>query len=68
MKLALLSLRTINQFVGLDQEDHLNHLATLYELCETLGTNYDDGDVIHPKLFPFSLTGKARIWLQSHPN
>lgn len=63
MKLALLTLMTINQFVSLDQEDLFNHLATFYKLYETLGIVYDDEDVIYLRLLPFSLTGKAKIWL-----
>jgi len=67
MKLALLSLITTNQFSSLEQEDPFNHLVTFYKLCGTLGTNSDDEDVVYLRLFPFSLIGNAKTWLQSHP-
>jgi len=57
-----------NQFFCLHQEGPFNHHVTFYEGCATLGTNSNDEDTIYLKLFPFSLTGKAKIWLQSHPS
>jgi len=68
MKPALLSLITTNHFSGLDQEKPFNHLAMLYELCGTLGTDSDDEKVVSLRLFCFSLIGKAKTWLQSHLN
>lgn len=68
MKPSLLSLTTTNQFAGLHQEDQSNHLATFYELCETLGTNFNDEEVVYLMLFPISVTRRVKIWLQSHSN
>jgi len=68
MKPALLSLITTNQFVGSDNEDPYNHLTTFYELCGTMGILGEDEEAIYLRLFPFSLTVKAKIWLQCQPN
>ena len=63
MKPAWLSLIIASQFVGLDNEDPYNHLTTFYELCGTMGISGKGEEVAHLRLFPFSLTGKAKHWL-----
>jgi len=68
MKPAFLSLISSNQFVGLDHEDPYTHLSTFYELCSTMGVSTEEEEAVYLRLFPFSLTGKAKTWLQSHPN
>ena len=64
MKLALLSLITANQYRGFDNEDPYNHLATFYELYDTMGILREDEEENYLGLFPFTLFGKAKIWLQ----
>nr|KYP44106.1 hypothetical protein KK1_034422 [Cajanus cajan] len=68
MKPAFLSLVSSQQFVGLDHEDPYSHLSNFYELCGTMGIPEGDEEAVYLRLFPFSLTGKAKVWLQSHPN
>ncbi|XP_020209235.1 uncharacterized protein LOC109794168, partial [Cajanus cajan] len=68
MKPALLSLITANQFAGMDHEDPYTHLSTFYELIGTMGIPGEDEEAVYLRLFPFSLTGKAKTWLQAHPN
>ncbi|XP_020201932.1 uncharacterized protein LOC109787777 [Cajanus cajan] len=81
MKPTLLSLITTNQFVGMDHEDPYTHLFSFYELIDTMGVPEEDEKAVRPRyvpgedeeavylrLFPFSLTSKAKTWLQAHPN
>nr|KYP38662.1 hypothetical protein KK1_040093 [Cajanus cajan] len=68
MKPALLQLISSHQFAGLDHEDPHTHLYTFYELCGSVGISGDDEEALFMRLFPFSLTGKAKAWLQSQPN
>ena len=56
------------QFMGLDHEDPYTHLSTFYELTATMGFEERDKEAAHMKLFPFSLAGKAKDWLNLHPN
>jgi len=65
MNPIILSLISSNQFAGLDNEDPYNHLATFYELCGTMGIVEENEEVAYLRLFPFSLSGKAKTWLQS---
>ena len=68
MKPAFLTLISSHQFTGLDHEDPYAHLSTFYELTGTMGFEDEDLEAIYLRLFPFSLEGKAKEWLKSHPN
>ncbi|XP_020208580.1 uncharacterized protein LOC109793528 [Cajanus cajan] len=68
MKPAFLTLVSSQQFAGLDHEDPYLHLSNFYELCGTMGIPEGDEEAVYLRLFPFSLIGKAKVWLQSHPN
>ncbi|XP_047157361.1 uncharacterized protein LOC124828176 [Vigna umbellata] len=68
MKPAFLSLISSHQFTGMDNEDPYIHLSTFYELIGTMGFEEMDLDHVYMRLFPFSLKGKAKEWLKSHPN
>ena len=68
MKPTFLSLISAHQFAGVDHEDPYTHLSTFYELCGTMGIPEGEKEVVYLRLFLFSLTGKAKAWLQSHPN
>ena len=52
----------------MDHEDPYTHLSTFMELCSTMGASDEDVEAVYLKAFPFSLAGKAKTWLQSHPN
>jgi len=68
MKLVLLQLISSHQFSGLDHEDPHSHLYMFYELCGLVGFMGTDEETLFMRLFPFSLIGKAKVWLQSQPN
>ncbi|CAM8948164.1 unnamed protein product [Rhodiola kirilowii] len=54
-----------NQFSGRDHEDPNSHLSTFLEVCATFKINGFSEDAKLLRLFPFSLTGKAKDWLRS---
>ena len=66
IKPALLNLVMKEQFSGVG-EDAALHLNNFVELCDM--QKYKDvvGDIVKLKLFPFSLRGRAKEWLQSLP-
>ena len=68
MKPTFLSLINTHQFTGMDHEDPYTHLSTFYELVGTMGFEENDIESVYLRLFPFSLAGKAKEWLKSHPN
>jgi len=52
----------------MDLEDPYTHLSTLMEQCSTMGASDEDVEVVYLRAFSFSLAGKEKTWLQSHPN
>ena len=54
------------QFSGAG-EDAALHLKKFIELCDMQKYKEVDGDIVKLKLFPFSLRGRAKEWLQSLP-
>src|SRR3954464_10370174 len=66
IKPALLNLVMKEQFSG-DGEDAALHLNNFVELCDMQKYKEVDGDIVKLKLFPFSLRGIAKEWLQSLP-
>ncbi|CAM8960055.1 unnamed protein product [Rhodiola kirilowii] len=54
-----------NQFSGRDNEDPNSHLTTFLEVCATFKINGFSEDAKLLRLFPFSLTGRAKDWLRS---
>ena len=65
-KPTLLSMFT--PFCWNDHEDSYTHLSTFMKLCSTMAASDEDVEVVYLIAFPFSLIGKAKTWLQSHPN
>ncbi|KAD3639954.1 hypothetical protein E3N88_29177 [Mikania micrantha] len=55
------------QFSGRDDEDAPAHLARLTRICGTFNLQGATEDAIFMHLFPFSLSGRAATWLDSHP-
>jgi len=68
LKPTLLSLIGSHPFAGMDHEDPYTHLYTFMELCSTIRASNKDVEAVYLRAFPFSLAGKAKTWLQSHPN
>ena len=66
IKPALLNLVMKDQFSGAG-EDAALHLNNFVELCDMQKYKEVDGDIVKLKLFPFSLRGRAKEWLQSLP-
>jgi len=68
LKPALLSLIGSHLFAEMDHEDPYTHLSTFMELCSMMGASDEDVETVYLRSFPSSLAGKAKTWLQSHPN
>ena len=68
LKPTRLSLIGSHPFAGMDHEDPYTHLSTFMELCSTIRASNKDVEAVYLRAFPFSLAGKAKTWLQSHPN
>src|SRR4051812_1232430 len=66
IKPALLNLVMKDQFSGAG-EDAALHLNNFIKLCDMQKYKEVDGDIVKLKLFPFSLRGRAKEWLQSLP-
>src|SRR4051812_34552780 len=65
IKPALLNLVMKEHFgAGEDAALHLNNFC---DLCDMQKYKEVDGDIVKLKLFPFSLRGRAKEWLQSLP-
>ncbi|XP_052728609.1 uncharacterized protein LOC128195372 [Vigna angularis] len=67
MKPALIHLVQSNQFSGLSHENPYDHLATFNEYCNTVKMLNVSEEAIRLSLFPFSLAGNAKKWLNSFP-
>jgi len=52
----------------MDNEDPYTHLSIFYELVGTMGFEEGDTETVYLRLFPFSLAGKEKEWLKSHPH
>ena len=66
IKPALINLVMKEQFTGAGDDATL-HLNNFVELCDMKKYKEVDGDIVKLKLFPFSLRGRAKEWLQSFP-
>ncbi|CAM8901682.1 unnamed protein product [Rhodiola kirilowii] len=65
LKTSTIQMIQSNQFSGRDHEDPNSHLTTFLEVCDTFKTNGVSEDAKLLRLFPFSLSGRARDWLRS---
>ncbi|CAM8953429.1 unnamed protein product [Rhodiola kirilowii] len=65
LKTSTIQMVQSNQFSGRDHDDPNSHLTTFLEVCATFKINgfFEDAKLL--RLFPFSLTGRARDWLRS---
>ncbi|KAK8600532.1 hypothetical protein V6N12_050385 [Hibiscus sabdariffa] len=60
-------LNTLGQFSGLPAENARQHLKSFLEICNSFKIHGVSNDVLKLKLFPYSLTDKARAWLNNLP-
>ena len=58
-------LQLLPKFRGIENENPYNHIRSYEEMVATFIPNYNMEEIARMKLFPFSLDGKARIWLDS---
>ncbi|CAM8941523.1 unnamed protein product [Rhodiola kirilowii] len=64
LKPALINMVGNNAFTGIGNPNA--HLTSFLEVCETFKMNNVPKENIYLRLFPFSLTGKAKDWLWIH--
>lgn len=55
------------QFSGAYHEDPNKHLMSFLEVCDSFKQNGVPKDVLRLRLFPLSLQGKAKEWLNNIP-
>ncbi|GJX94291.1 reverse transcriptase domain-containing protein [Tanacetum coccineum] len=67
LKVGLLSLVTSSQFHGFERDDPHSHIRWFNKITSTLKYKNVSHDAIKLMLFPFSLEGAARIWLEKEP-
>ncbi|CAM8925383.1 unnamed protein product [Rhodiola kirilowii] len=65
LKTSTIQMVQSNQFSGRDNEDPNSHLTSFLEVFATFKINGISEDAKLLRLFPFSLTGRARDWLRS---
>lgn len=63
MKSAHIHLVQSNQFNNLSHENPYNHLTTFLVICNTMKIHNVPDETIRLSLFPFSLGGNAKVWL-----
>ncbi|GJU97688.1 hypothetical protein Tco_1326959 [Tanacetum coccineum] len=64
LKVGLLQLVTSSQFHGFERDDSHAHIRWFNKITSTLKYKNVPHDAIKLMLFPFSLKGAARIWLE----
>ncbi|GJU70092.1 reverse transcriptase domain-containing protein [Tanacetum coccineum] len=67
LKIGLLQLVTSSQFYGFERDDPHAHISWFNKITSTLKYKNVPHDAIKLMLFPFSLEGAARIWLEKEP-
>ncbi|GJX10006.1 reverse transcriptase domain-containing protein [Tanacetum coccineum] len=67
LKVGLLQLVTSSQFHGFERDDPHAHICWFNKITSMLKYKNVPHDAIKLKLFPFSLEGAARIWLEKEP-
>ncbi|GJR78195.1 reverse transcriptase domain-containing protein [Tanacetum coccineum] len=67
LKIGLLQLVTSSQFHGFERDDPHAHIRWFNKITSTLKYKNVSHDATNMMLFPFSLEGDARIWLEKEP-
>ncbi|GKA75281.1 putative reverse transcriptase domain-containing protein [Tanacetum coccineum] len=68
LKHSLINLVTSKQFLGFEKEDPHAHIRYFYKITSTLKYKDVTETSIKLMLFPFSIDGPARIWLDKEPS
>jgi hypothetical protein len=66
LKPNLINMVQQSPFCGKASEDANAHLQHFLEICSTFTIRGVTQDVVHLRLFPFSLLGKAKQWFYSN--
>jgi hypothetical protein len=66
LKPNLINMVQQSPFCGKASEDANAHLQHVLEICSTFTIRGVSQDVVHFRLFPFSLLGKAKQWFYSN--
>ncbi|GJZ57976.1 reverse transcriptase domain-containing protein [Tanacetum coccineum] len=67
LKIGLLNLVTAIAFHGFENDDPHSHIRRFTKITQTVKLNNVPSDVVKLLLFPFSLEGAARTWLEKEP-
>nr|GEY28289.1 reverse transcriptase domain-containing protein [Tanacetum cinerariifolium] len=67
LKVGLLQLVTSSQFHGFERDDPYAHIRWFNKIASTLKYKNVSNDAIKLMLFPFSLEGAVRTWLEKEP-
>ncbi|GJZ40560.1 reverse transcriptase domain-containing protein [Tanacetum coccineum] len=67
LKHGLLNLVTLKQFYGFEKEDPHAHIRCFNKITSTIKYKDVPNSSIKLMLFPFSIKGAARIWLEKEP-
>ncbi|GJX50287.1 reverse transcriptase domain-containing protein [Tanacetum coccineum] len=67
LKIGLLNLVTAIAFHGFENDDPHSHIRRFTKITQTFILNNISVDVVKLLLFPFSLEGAARTWLEKEP-
>ncbi|GKD53435.1 hypothetical protein Tco_1286822 [Tanacetum coccineum] len=67
LKIGFLSLVTAISFHGFENDDPHSHIRRFTKITQKIKLNQVPHDIIKLILFPFSLEGAARTWLEKEP-
>ncbi|GJW67155.1 reverse transcriptase domain-containing protein [Tanacetum coccineum] len=67
LKIGLLNLVTAIAFHGLENDDPHSHIRIFTKITQTVKLNNVPSDTVKLLLFPFSLEGAARTWIEKEP-
>nr|GEV92395.1 hypothetical protein [Tanacetum cinerariifolium] len=68
LKHSLINMMTSDQFFGLEKENPHNHICWFNKITSTIKYKDVPNSAIKLMLFPFSLAGAARWWLEKEPS
>ncbi|GJZ09822.1 reverse transcriptase domain-containing protein, partial [Tanacetum coccineum] len=67
LKISLLNLETAIAFHGFKNDDPHSHIRRFTKITQAVKLNNVPSDVVKLLLFPFSLEGSTRTWLEKEP-
>nr|GEU55521.1 reverse transcriptase domain-containing protein [Tanacetum cinerariifolium] len=68
LKHSLINMMTTDQFFGLEKDNPHDHIRWFNKITSTIKYKDAPSSAIKLMLFPFSLTGAARRWLEKEPS